>query len=252
MILTLNNTGTIGCCCLSNYDSSVIILNTPSSRIPVTVMWTIPNDHCSEDIGHYILNDTTCLQTSCNNLLQTASFPPGLACPDGYITAVPSYWYDNGFKSYVSSCPPDNCNLNNWYTKILPEPFPNQNLQCNGNWKGFACGECNHSANFAIKYDTPECVPVSECLLHASVTYSLLILFAVSFFYWIVMIFFIFVLLHFKFFNVKAGYGYGIIFYYSVLEHNVVVFNEIVLTENCGLSNDEHYYQCVSIQTEHN
>ena len=233
IILTLKNAGSIGCCCLNNYGSSVITLTALSFRIPVTVIWTIPTDECNDNIGHYNLSGT-CLPTSCDNLFQTASFPPGLSCPNGYITAVPSYWYDNGFKSYISSCPSDNCNLNYWYTKILLDPFPRKNLQCNDNWKGFACGECNYNANYSIKYDTPECVSVSECLLHTSVTHSLLILFAVSFFYWIAMISFIFVLLHFKFFNVKAGYGYGIIFYYSVLEHIVVVFNEIVQTEIVG------------------
>ena len=105
-------------------------------------------------------------------------------------------------------------------------------------------------AMLRIKHDTTECVPVDECLT-TSVTYSLLILLGVSLLYLIVIISFIFVLLHFRFFNVKGGYGYGIIFYYSVLEHIVVVFNEIVQTENCGFSNDQHYYQCFSAQTNH-
>ena len=59
--------------------------------------------------------------------------------------------------------------------------------------------------------------------------YSLLIFFGISFLYWVVMIFFIFILLHFRF-DIKTGYAYGIIFYYcnSVLQHIVLVFNEIV------------------------
>ena len=94
--------------------------------------------------------------------------------------------------------------------------FPDRNLQCNDNWGGLACGECNYSAGYAIKYDTTECVPVDECLT-TSVIYSLLILFAVSLLYWIVIMSFIFVLLHFKF-DITAGYAYGLLFYYSVLE----------------------------------
>ena len=254
VILTLKDTGNISCCCLTHYNYKNVItltaLNVNVSEIPVTVIWTIGLGNCSGDIGHYIVNKM-CLPVSCDNLLQAVNFPPGLACPNGYMTAVPSYWYENGFKSYITSCPADNCNLSNWYTKLLLEPFPDQNLQCNGNRRGFACGECN--ADYAIKYGTTECVPVHECHLHTSksMTYSLLILFGVSLAYWIVIISFIFVLLHFKYFNVKAGYGYGIIFYYSVLEQIVVVFNEIVHTENCGFSNDEHYNQCVSAQTNH-
>ena len=189
-----------------------------------------------------------CLATSCDNLLQAASFPPGLACLNGYMTATPSYWYSNGFTHYITSCPVDNCNLAHWYEKILPEPFPDSHLQCKQNWKGTACGECNDGKHF-IKYDTTKCVSRKECLIKSS-KYSLLILFGISFLYWIVMISFIFILLHFRF-DIKAGYAYGIIFYYSVLQHIVLVFNEIVQTENCGFSNDEHYYQCFSVQTSH-
>ena len=52
--------------------------------------------------------------------------------------------------------------------------------------------------------------------------YSLLILLGILFFYWIIIISFIFVLLHFKF-NIlfTAGYAYGLLFYYGVLEQLV-------------------------------
>jgi len=40
---------------------------------------------------------------------------------------------------------------------------------------------------------------------------------SVSFLYWCLVIAFVFVLLHFQF-DVTAGYAYGVIFYYSVLE----------------------------------
>ena len=239
------------CCCLSNFASNVITLSTPSNNltdIHVTVIWRIPLDDCKSDIGHFILNDE-CLATSCNNLQQASSFPPGLACPNGYMTATPGHWYNKGFKQYITSCSADNCNLTNWYGPILVDPFPKRDFQCKGNWKGFACGECHFNANYTIKYDTTECIPADECLI-SSLTYSVLILFGISFFYWIVIITLIFVLLHFNF-NIKAGYAYGIIFYYSVLQHIVVVFNEIVQTENCGFSNDEHYYQCFSVETNH-
>ena len=89
--------------------------------------------------------------------------------------------------------------------------LPDRDLQCNAHWGGLACGECNYSAGYAIKYDATECAPVDECLT-TSVTYSLLILFGVSFFYWIVVISFLFVLLHFKY-DITAGYTYGLLFY---------------------------------------
>ena len=201
------------------------------------MIWEIPFDSCESDIGHFKLNGE-CLAISCNNLLQAPNFPPGLACPNGYMTATPSYWYSNGFTHYFTSCPVDNCNLAHWYEKILPEPFPDSHLQCKQNWKGTACGECNDGKHF-IKYDTTKCVSGKDDCSIKSSKYSLLILFGISFLYWIVMISFIFILLHFRF-DIKAGYAYGIIFYYSVLQHIVLVFNEIVQTENCGFSNDEH------------
>ena len=134
---------------------------------------------------------------------------------------LPGYWYDNGYTHFVTSCPIGHCNqdfdlLNSmWGTNT----FPDQNKQCNNNWGGLACGVCNYSAGYAIKYDTTECVPVDECLT-TSITYSLFILFGVSFLYWIVIISFIFVLLHFKL-DITAGYAYGLLFYYSVLEQLV-------------------------------
>jgi len=222
--------------------------------IPVPVLGS--KGSCGDDIKHYKIGND-CWQVSCNNLLgflqkNVSSFPPGLACPNGYLTATPNYWYDNGFASYIKSCPADNCNLTNWYTKILTNQSSKSNLQCNGNWSGFACGKCNYSANFSIRYDTSECVHKdhNECWIK-SVTHSLLILFAVSAVYWIIIVFCMFYLLYLMKFNVKAGYAYGIIFYYSVLEHIVVIFDEIVQTENCGFSNDEHYDQCFFVQNNH-
>ena len=138
-----------------------------------------------------------------------------------------------------------------WLTgmkKYYQNHFLIPNLQCKHKWRGFACGEC-YDNEYYIKYDTTKCISSNNCLIR-SPRHSLLVLFGVSLIYWVVVISFIFVLLHFRF-DIKAGYAYGIIFYYSVLHHIVVVFNEIVQTENCGFSNDEYYYQCVSVQTSH-
>ena len=98
-----------------------------------------------------------------------------------------------------------------------------------------ACGECNYSAGHAIKYDTIECIPVGKCLT-TSITSSLLILFGVSLLYWIVIISFLFVLLHIKF-DIAAGHAYGLLFYYSVLEQLV---NDV--TNDVGKILESSYY----------
>ena len=115
--------------------------------------------------------------------------------------------------------------------------FPDRDTQCNPYWGDLACGECNYSTGYAIKYDTTECVPVDKCLT-ASITYSLLFLFGVSFLYWIVIISFIFVLLHFKF-DITAGYAYGLLFYYSVLEQ--LVNDATNSTKNFIATNSDSY-----------
>ena len=144
----------------------------------------------------------------------------------------PGYWY--GFGLYVKSCPVGRCK------QIYGNTFPDRDLQCNGNWKGLACGECNYSAGYAIKYDTTECVHAHKLCLTTSVTYSLLILFAVSLLYWVVIISFIFVLLHLKF-DITAGYAYGLLFYYSVLEQLV---NDVTnpISRNLEASNSYDFY----------
>ena len=143
--------------------------------------------------------------------------------PDQCVKQIilPGYWYDNGYTHFVTSCPIGYCNQDFDLSNSMNETytFPDQNEQCNPHWGGLACGECNYSAGYAIKYDTTECVPVNKCLT-TSVTLNLFILFGVSFLYWIVIISFIFVLLHIKL-DITAGYAYGLLFYYSVLEQLV-------------------------------
>jgi len=212
------------------------------TMLQLNMQWTDANISCN-DIGHYINGSGDCVNLTCATVSKRFNYLlPGMECPLGYMTITPGYWYDNGFKHYVIACM-DFCNFNSWYDKILPRVHPNRDLQCNGNWSGFACGECNYNANCAIKYDTKECVPVDECLT-TSVTYSLLILLGISFVYWIIVISFIFVLLHFKF-DITAGAAYGIIFYYSVLEQVSGVFDGVINTRRCGIpGNENSYYDC--------
>ena len=184
-----------------------------SKAIPVTVQ-RLGHNIC-DDIAHVYSDDGVCLPVCSPS---PYSSPQNCWSQDILL----GYWYDNGFTRFVASCPIGHCNQYDLDYVIYTSAaiFPDRDLQCNGNWGGLACGECNYNAGYAIKYDTEKCIPVDECLLHASVTYSLLILFAASFLYWIVIIAFIFVLLHFKF-DITAGYAYGLLFYYSVLEQLV-------------------------------
>ena len=179
----------------------------------VEVMVERPNYSCN-DISHAILPSGKCLPIC----PYYSSYPQDELDDCVIKRIIPGYWYDNGFRQFVTSCPIGHCNH---ILLSFDESYANitRDSQCSNNWRGLACGECDYSAGYAIKYDTTECIPVDECLT-TSVTYSLVILFMVSLFYWIAIISFIFVLLHFKL-DITAGYAYGLLFYYSVLEQLV-------------------------------
>ena len=72
---------------------------------------------------------------------------------------------------------------------------------------------------------------------------NLLVLFVVSFFYWCLIKAFIFVLLHLNF-NFTAGYAFGIIFYYSVLEQVVSALNKVVQARECAIYEDYYFPGC--------
>ena len=196
--------------------------------------------------------------TECNDIAHAISpssgkcsplCSPYFSYPDDCVekNILPGYWYANGFTHFVTSCPIGHCyqGFNLWYAIMISNTSPDQNEQCRSGWEGLACGECNYSAGYAIKYDTTDCVNKHGCLT-TSIIYSLLILFGVSFLYWIVIISFIFVLLHFKF-DITAGYAYGLLFYYSVLEQlvNDVAYrarNSVTISSDEYNTNDYFYY----------
>ena len=214
-------------CPNSNTITCNVFVNGSNTKIYVTVQRF---GHICDDIAH-VNAEGVCLPVCSPIDPQEAS----VTCwPQ---TIHPGFWYDNGFERFVTSCPVSHFDKTFHLEGILYDfsaQFPNRDLQCNAHWGGLACGECNYSAGYAIKYDTSECVPVDECLT-TSVTYSLLILFGVSFFYWIVVISFIFVLLHFKF-DITAGCAYGLLFYYSVLEQ---IVNDV--TDHLDISLESSY-----------
>ena len=180
--------------------------------------------NCS-NIGHvlvfnYTLQIFQCLPLLCN-LSSQGYLPKGIDCfEDNYFIIVPGYWFSNGFVHHTNQCPQSHCsNTFHLFNEIFFHSngiYPTSDDQCASHWTGLACGECGED-NFII-HDSTSCVPSSNCFLKQP--YSLIIFFLVSLLYWIVVISLIFVLLNFKF-NITAGYAYGILFYYSVLEQTV-------------------------------
>ena len=198
---------------------------------------TVRNLQCNSDIVHAIKPHSGWCLPICNTYLSSQK---GCVKKD----FLPGYWYDNGFRRFSTSCPIGHCNpefYSNLKYLISIMKFPNRNIQCKDHWGGVVCGACNYSDNYAIIYDTTKCVDEEKCLT-TSVTGSLLILFGVSFLYWIIIISIIFVLLHFKF-DITAGYAYGLLFYYGMLEQVVNdVTNYLVLDKRSYDIFDEEFY----------
>ena len=187
--------------------------------------------NCNADIAHIKFRGD-CLPLDCNLILdddsdiQSYLVQIGITCgyeqlttKCGYVqlTTTPGYWYDNGFQSYVISCPIDHCKIYDLECDLEQNLKPDRNYQCLQYWTGLACGECNN--NFSIPHDTTNCIPHSQCCSRHTVVNLFLLLF-ISFVYWCIVISLIFVLLHFRI-DVTAGYAYGVIFYYSILEQIV-------------------------------
>ena len=214
----------------------------------ITVQWEGQN--CTDILHLYNGIFEDCQQLTCYDLKsennKTIYAPPGFRCQQGYLAVIPGYWYDNGLNNFVISCPPEYCNFSRWYDEILSQPFPNSDLQCRKNWKGFSCGQCDRNENYFIGYGSTDCIPHHKCSIK-STPLSLFALFVASFFYWFLVIAFIFVLLHFKF-NVIAGHAFGIIFYYSVLAQVVSVLDKVNQLRYCAIAEDLYAYDCSLLQ----
>ena len=179
--------------------------------------------NCEKDIAHVnSFGDCFPLIMVCNDSYP-GPIPIGIYCNAYSFIAAPGYWFSNGFTKHVVNCPQGHCDSKfDLYGSIYDaynckdDPFPISNDQCSAHWTGFACGKCDKD-NFII-HDSTSCVPSRKCTLRSS-SGVILFIFA-SLLYWIIVISLIFVLLHFKF-DITAGYAYGIIFYYSILEQTV-------------------------------
>ena len=195
----------------SNVVSIQIDIRIPSSNVLV--------GNCEEDIAHVKVSEY-CLPLSCN-LSDGIFFPEGIDCYGSksydYFTVKPGYWFSNGFTKYVVNCPQGHCDSNfDLNASVSHMPLPKSNNQCSTHWTGLACGECDK--DHYIIHDSTSCVPSEKCTLKDSS--GVILFFFASLLYWIIVISLIFVLLRFKL-DITAGYAYGIIFYYSVLEQTV-------------------------------
>ena len=210
------------------------VYNSIPHYIPITTQIDVQispsNNHeenCEKDIAHFFIHvdfNTKCVSLSCQYF---AHLPDGIHCSVGYgyFSVTPGYWFSNGFTEFVDNCPQGHCdNTFDLYDSIYTAnvsvnvSYPNSNDQCVTHWTGLVCGECDKE--HLIIHDSTSCVPSDKCLLHNLHVLQLVLFFLISLLYWIAVISLIFVLLHFRF-NITAGYAYGIIFYYSVLEQTV-------------------------------
>ena len=181
------------------------------------------------DIAHILIfaGFWKCLLLSCyiNDDGYTIPLPKGIHCSDDfesyhYLTVTPGYWFSNSFICYIENCPHGHCNAifdlyaSIYFANFTPNAlYPASNDQCASYWTGLACGECDE--NYSIIHDSTRCADSSDCNFK-----SLTVFFLISLLYWIMVISLLFVLLHFRF-NITAGYAYGTIFFYSILEQTV-------------------------------
>ena len=207
----------------ANFNNNVVSIQIDIKISSSSAIGLVGN--CEKDIAHvYTLVDylPKCYPLSCN-LSDIRPLPEGIDCygsksSDYHFTVKPGYWFSNDFINYTVNCPQGHCSSTfDLYDSIhYYKDVPNSNNQCYPNWTGLACGECDKD-NYII-HDSTSCVASKKCTLKDSL--GVILFFFASLLYWIMVISLIFVLLHFKF-DITAGYAYGIIFYYSVLEKTV-------------------------------
>ena len=193
------------------------------TNVNVSIQWG-QGANCNNDIAHIKLHQGVCVLLDCAIIAETHTDINiqimGLHCNENFLSSSSGYWFSNGYQHYTTVCPSGYCdtsfNIMYYNGEPFHEPYPDSSVQCLTHWSGLACGECN-SNNYSIQFDTSDCIPLDRCFAKSSRLPNLALLLSVSFLYWCLVISFVFVLLHFQF-DVTAGYAYGVIFYYSVLE----------------------------------
>lgn len=151
----------------------------------------------------------------------------------GVVAASAGYWYDNNVESYAVNCPVEYCQS---YYENSSVSQPDRDQQCNQDWTGLVCGECNEPS--FILFGTTVCVSENNCLLHGANGW--LLIFSVLLIYWCVIMLTLTILFNFLLkFHIQIGFAYGLFFYYSVLEHVVTStqnthFYQLYLQNHCG------------------
>ena len=134
-------------------------------------------------------------------------------CQRDYAEIKYGYWFGviSLSKRTVSLCPIYYCKYNthaltsSGYYK-LPEEL---NDQCSSHRTGVACGECK--SGYTLTYDSPSCIKTDNC----SIGMTFLVI-ALTVLYWIIVVALVFGLMQHR---VSLGYAYGLIYYYSIIDH---------------------------------
>ena len=131
-------------------------------------------------------------------------------CSGGSSTIKRGYWFGSVTgKPTVTFCPINYCNFtccetSNGYYQLSPV----RDNQCRSHRSGTACGNCEEG--YTLSFDSVECINVKECSIGQTILVAALI-----FVYWIVIIAAVFSMMHFK---VGIGYLYAITYYYSMVD----------------------------------
>ena len=155
---------------------------------------------CHPGFWHYN-NSKTCECYNANDIV---------FCSGGSSTIKRGYWFGSVTgKPTVTFCPINYCNFtccetSNGYYQLSPI----RDNQCRSHRSGTACGNCEEG--YTLSFDSVECINVKECSIGQTILVAALI-----FVYWIVIIAAVFSMMHFK---VGIGYLYAITYYYSMVD----------------------------------
>ena len=166
----------------------------------ISVNLIIQLSPCRPGFWHYN-NSKTCECYNANDIV---------FCSGGNSTIKRGYWFGSVTgEPTVTFCPINYCNFtccetSNGYYQLSPV----RDNQCRSHRSGTACGSCEEG--YTLSFDSVECINVKECSIGQTILVAALI-----FVYWIVIIAAVFSMMHFK---VGIGYLYAITYYYSMVD----------------------------------
>ena len=135
-------------------------------------------------------------------------------CQDDRAEIKLGYWSGTIFqKRIISQCPINYCDFNhrtetrnNYYT--LPKVVDGQ---CSLHRTGVVCSDCK--SGYTLAYDSFDCVNVNKCSPGMTV-----LVVALTFLYWIVIVTVLFVLTYYFGTQVSSGYFNGVAYFYSIVD----------------------------------